>query len=126
VEEQERLREIMETQIGRIQMLEDLLSNPGWKILTGEMKSQVMLRRQMDFGHRIQGLDDAFGSATNRAEALGIETTMGLPQTLIDEAQIELEAIRVRIQEIERERIASGNDGNDAGGSGSNRTNPVP
>ena len=105
--EQDLLREQMEERMARIKMLEDLQAHPGWKLLHGEMKSQVMIRRQMDFGSRIKTIDLAFESASNRAEALGIETTMALPGTLVDEAQIELETIRSRIQEIEDERKPS-------------------
>lgn len=103
VAEQEELREKLEEQLAMVKRMQSLLVHEGWKALTIHLKAAVMTRHQIDFSKELQSLDDAFRSASMRAEANGIRTVLGYPQTLIDEAEIDLAQIKERLQELEHE-----------------------
>ena len=107
VAEQEALREEMEERVVLIKEMTLFENLPQWAVLRSQMKDMIKVRQNIDFQEPINSIDDAFASSRRRAEAKGLAMALALPTTLIEQAELELEHIRARMQEIEDERKSS-------------------
>jgi hypothetical protein len=93
----EALRQEYEERRQALRQLQELEANPGWQIVRRAIIEGVRARRELAFGREIQGLDSLITMAAWQAEIRGMNTCLAMPAALIDEAEAELERLRVEL-----------------------------
>ena len=101
------LRNEMEERLALVNAMTTFEDLPQWIILRSHIKDMIRTRQTTDFQEPIDNIDSAFASSRRRAEAKGLAMALALPTTLIEQATLELEHIRARMQELEDERSSS-------------------
>lgn len=76
----------------RKRQLEELVEDPGWKLVTAAAQEQIRVRRMTDFAAPIGSMDDAFASCGRRAEISGLQLFSLLRQSLLDDIQADIDA----------------------------------
>lgn len=86
----------------KIHDLEELASQPGWKVLLAALDEQVRVRRNEIFALDLNDFSDIFRLSRFKGETAGIQFAMGgCIQMLIDDARTDLDAIITKEREAE-------------------------
>lgn len=81
--------------------LQGLLKCPGWGRLANYLNQVRIARRNSILAGNDDGLNGLIEDAKSRSELAGIEFVLGTPQALIDEAQLEIEALLQQMRDEE-------------------------
>jgi len=87
-----------------------LLDNSGYKTLCTIMTEQVRLRRTHVFSCPAHGLDGLIARDKDIAELQGINTAMAMPQTLLADCEMNINALREQYQEVYEELQSQSDD----------------
>jgi hypothetical protein len=80
--------------------LEDLQTNPGFKLLCSAIQANVRVRRMSVFNNPIRALDNAFELAGTQGEVSGLQTAIALVDIMLADLQADID---VRLAEERHE-----------------------
>jgi len=77
-----------------LQSLQELVTHPGWAVISRILDAQAEYRMNMLVGTPLKGLDGALEQEYIKGEAAQLLTLRGLPTVLIDELAAEVKRMR--------------------------------